>query len=239
MYTKAAEKLVPFICNDIIFKKPGYEGIQNIHILLIGVGTMGEEIIKQFIEIWEKYITNPSSQSAVLTVTIIDYKEARDKADRLRLWMKENKYHSENIKIRDFPYKVPSADFIGGNFLKTNNPNEPPLPPVSAVIICLANPTLAMTTALEIAPVITKHQIPVEDSPQNTPPVYIRFIRNDEITHFISILKKQEAFSKFIPYTVAEYGGFWNEEFEKRFPEKPCKFLKICPFQCKKKTVYS
>ena len=236
MYTRAAKKLVPYIWQDITKNKPEGEMSTGFHILLIGLGTMGEEISKQFIERWKDVIANQPHSKSILTYTFVDYKEAGEKAKRLQQWIEEMKYPADNILIRYYPYKVPSAEFFDGKFLK-DDPEGRPVPPVSAVIICLANQTLAMTTALEIVPIIKKNLENSSSVIQSLPPVYIRFIRNDEITNFIHLLKKQAPFSILFPYTVAEYGAFWNEELDKKFPEKPCKFLMFCPFECKKKIV--
>jgi len=236
MYTRAAKKLVPYIWEDIEKNKSEGEMSKGFHILLIGLGTMGEEISKQFIERWKDVIANQPNPKSILTYTFVDYKEAGDKAKRLQQWIEEMKYPADNIVIRYYPYKVPSAEFFDGKFLK-DDPEGRPVPPVSAVIICLANQTLAMTTALEIVPIIKKNLENSSSVIPSLPPVYIRFIRNDEITNFIHLLKKQAPFSILFPYTVAEYGAFWNEELDKKFPEKPCKFLMFCPFECKKKIV--
>jgi hypothetical protein len=71
--------------------------------------------------------------------------------------------------------------------------------------------------------------------PQDLPPVYIRFIRNDEITRFIHILKTQEPFSIFRPYTIAENGEYWSDDLDAQFKENPCRYLGICPFSCRRK----
>jgi hypothetical protein len=234
MYTRAAKKLVPYIWDDLITPEPDRTVTAGFHILLIGVGTMGEEVCKQFIERWNrenKYRTDPKP---CLTISLLDYKDAGDKAKRLQLWIQEMKCPQNTVIIRYYAIKVPSAEFLDGNYLRTD-PEGRPVPPLSAVIICLANPTLAMTTALEIVPVIRKSRQTCPGTELQFPPVYIRFIRNDEITRFIYLLKKQEPFSIFTPYTVAEYGAFWNDDLELRFPYKQCRYLQVCPFSCQKK----
>jgi len=235
MYTRAAKKLTPCIWEKIATTKPDDKKTGGVHLLLIGVGTMGEEICKQFIEHWNREIKELPDPKPRLTLTLIDYKESADKAQRLHQWIEEKGCPARTVVVRPFPFKIPSANFMEGKYL-WEDPEWFPVPPVSAVIICLANPTLAMTTALEIVPIIRKSQEKISGTALQSPPIFVRFIRKDEITRFINMVKKQEPFSAFKPYTVAESGAFWDEELEIKFPEKPCKFMRFCPFKCKKKT---
>ncbi|MFA5414401.1 MAG: NAD-binding protein [Methanoregula sp.] len=234
MYTQAAGNLVPSIWKEIVQDQPGGDLPKDRHLLLIGVGTMGEEICKQFIERWNKEIKNLPGKKPCLTLTLIDYKDAGDKAQRLQQWINEKKCPENTVVIHPHLTKVPSADFMDGKYLQ-EDPDDRPVPPVSAVIICLANQTLAMTTALEIVPIMKRNLAQSPGQLQDLPPVYIRFIRNDEITRFIHILKTQEPFSIFKPYTIAENGEYWNDELDAQFKEKPCRFLRFCPFTCRRK----
>ena len=205
-----------------------------MNLLLIGMGIMGEEVSRQFIEEWEKCLQQHPDQRPTLTLTFIDIKDAENKAKRLRQWIQENKYPENTVVIMPYQYKIPSAAFLEGEFLKVDT-DKGKVPPLSAVIVCLANPTLVITTALEMIRLIEKSRYQSSSPDQKPPKVYMRFIRSDDITRFSHSLKKLADFSNFESYTIVKYGVFWDDRLSELFKEKSCRFHRLCPFGCRKK----
>jgi len=225
MYHRAATELCLYIWSDVLIPDMVRDPSKNPHLLLIGYGTMGEEFVKQLIRRWNEDQSDLNLHNRTLVFSILDYKDSEDKTARLRIWMKEKRYPPEKIDIRSFSMKIPSSEFLEGEWMKSENSSR-----ITASVICLSNPTLAISSALELSHLF-QNQIHEE---KRSSPIYVRLIRADGVEQFIDLLNNKKQYANLKPYTVVEYGLYWDEELEKQFPERKCPVKRFCPVKCPK-----
>lgn len=205
MYENAAKKLYCWLWRE----SHKDEKRLNPHILLVGMGTMGEAFCKEIIRRFN------GSFNTKLTISFMDKKDVSDKKKRLDLWIEgEHPQKRNSIKIIAYNYKIPSAPFLTGNYL-TKDPKNP----ITSIVICLANETLAITTALKLTDIIKK--IGISLPKKQKIPIFVRTIREDDGTYnFIHDVLKEQDTCKIIPYSIVEYGACPENIMDEKFPNQ-------------------
>jgi hypothetical protein len=215
IYLNAAKRFVPYFFQRSIKPALMDDQSQTIHLLLIGYGTMGEEIVKEVIGYWRTWYQDSDRKDTLLKITFIDMKDSDDKRIRLIEWMKEKQYFSWKIMIESYDMKIPSAQFLYGDWIEEIRSSLPTL-----CVICLSNPTTAFTAALELSHIFEKEIGKTHEDCNKIPDIYIRLIKRDGVEEFIDTINNIANYSHLIPYTIVESGVEWNDEMEKRFPVK-------------------
>lgn len=214
MYEIAARDLVSWVWKHSI-EKDTWDG-KNPHFLIVGIGTMGEEFSRELIRKWSERSQKDDSR---LLLSFIDFKDAQDKKARLDLWVRERKQLSpdsssfDSVQISEYGFKIPSAAFLEGKYLAVDGKD-----PVISVVICLADETLAITTALELDHILKNPPDPSEK--QRNIPIFVRTTREDGTLEFIKSLNTNatEQLENIRPFSIVEFGSCWTREMETRFP---------------------
>ncbi|UCH97819.1 MAG: NAD-binding protein [Candidatus Aminicenantes bacterium] len=120
------------------------------HLLIVGVGHMGESLVTHAAKKW---MTLAGKTDEKLKITIID-KMAEHKKDLLYL-----RYHNLEKVCELIPLEIDikSKDFENGHFLFTDN-GECPL---DIIYVCIDNNSFALSSALTLHQLLRNHNIPI------------------------------------------------------------------------------
>ena len=118
------------------------------HVLILGTGRMGEELITRTVKRWiaKKTCTN-------ITITCID-KKAREKEQYINCHYPALSGHCNLTMIET---DITSKDFLTGDFLK----QIPPVPPVGMIYICIDNSEISINAAITLAGIPSLKGIPM------------------------------------------------------------------------------
>lgn len=214
MYEIAADALVSWIwkdtCMESIHKNP--------HILLVGIGTLGEAFCRKMTEKWFSFLEDVGETDKTLLMTFMDYKEVDDKKKRIDSWI-EKVYpnFTKSVNIIAENVKIPSFQFEKGDYLLAGNQNT-----VTSIVICLADETLAMTSALKFDMMFEAKQMP------KNIPVFVRITREDGLKTFIEELNNKNRYGDIKPFSIVEYGAYDKRALNEDFPPNKCRLSRIC-----------
>jgi len=108
------------------------------HVLILGAGRMGEEIITRSVKRWIAKKTGTT-----ITITCID-KTAREKEQYIKCRYPALSGHCHLTMIEA---DITSKDFLAGDFLK----QVPSVPPVGMIYICIDNSEISINAAITLA----------------------------------------------------------------------------------------
>ena len=108
------------------------------HVLILGAGRMGEELITRTVKRWMAKKTGTN-----ITITCID-KMARDKEQYFKCHYPALSDHCNLTMIET---DLTTKDFLMGDFLKL----VPPFPPVGMIYICIDNSEISINAAITLA----------------------------------------------------------------------------------------
>lgn len=129
--------------------------INPIHVMILGLGRMGESVVVQLVKKW-KNVRKESTQK--ITITVID-RVARRKIS----WM-TTKYQSltEYAEIIPLEMEIESSEFLEGQFL-INSGSSPSL---SMIYCCFGDHTLNIIATLQLRKLISSCSIRKEKFPE-------------------------------------------------------------------------
>lgn len=120
------------------------------HILVIGIGKLGEGVVLQAIKDWRE---NNSTTGERLQITVID-RYADLIAESLCVRYPQLEQVCELVPL---PMEIPSTEFLRADFLH----DQPGQPGVEKVIVCLDNDSLGLQAGLSLAQQMENQEVPV------------------------------------------------------------------------------
>ena len=120
------------------------------HMLLIGLGKLGQSLVIQAASQWRELQTTPDQ---FLTITIID-RDAKARVDALCV---SHPHLSEVVRFDPRTMDVTSADFQRADFLYDQDRNLSP----DSIYICMDDDSLGLNTGLSLYKKVRDHHTPV------------------------------------------------------------------------------
>jgi hypothetical protein len=132
-----------------VFDESGKKQDDNPHMLIIGLGNMGESLIVRAAKRWWG---NYQKNKKPLNITVIDVHAEK----KLEALYARNSSLETICKIRPLDYNINCDKFIRAEFL-----NDTTMPPISSIFVCVMEDSYGLSTALLLNHRLGERRVPI------------------------------------------------------------------------------